>query len=327
MCRTARLAHPPASLTRPPSARPVRASARVCPCVRVRESRSAEILNGEEELLGQIRSVFDQLEAVPKILAPYVSLWTICQDFKKKSYAWLNGPMSALDPETVEGEANNLRRENMKNVKFFENDDSGTLRGPLKVAETLKAEIESFREKMPLIACICNRGMRERHWVNVSAIIGYPFQPQPTTTVTSMLGMGLEKSLERLEEIAGTASKEYSLEKALDKMHQDWLPLEFTLMEYRDTGTHIVGGVEEIQALLDDHIVKSQTMMGSPAIKPFEDRAKAWSGKLVLIQDLMDIWLKVQGVWQVRAAAAPQPAMLWSDTAVGGRGGSGWGEA
>ncbi len=32
--------------------------------------------------------------------------------------------------------------------------------------------------------------------------------------------------------------------------------------------------------------------------QPFEERAKAWSTKLVLIQDLIDIWLKVQGVWQ-----------------------------
>ena len=39
-------------------------------------------------------------------------------------------------------------------------------------------------------------------------------------------------------------------------------------------------------------------MQGSPSIKPFEERAKAWATKLVLIQDLIDIWLKVQGVWQ-----------------------------
>ena len=70
------------------------------------------------------------------------------------------------------------------------------------------------------------------------------------------------------------------------------------LKEYRDTGTCIMAGSEDVQALLDDHIVKSQTMQGSPAIKPFEERARKWANKLVLIQDLIDIWLKVQGVWQ-----------------------------
>eukprot|EP00966_Prymnesium_polylepis_P159327 3682303-Prymnesium_polylepis.1 len=76
-------------------------------------------------------------------------------------------------------------------------------------------------------------------------------------------------------------------------MYTEWQPVEFTLRDYRDTDTQIMGGLEEIQELLDDHIFKSQAMQGSPSIKPFEqERARAWATKLVLIQDLIDIWLK-----------------------------------
>eukprot|EP00959_Pyramimonas_sp_CCMP1952_P087364 1827723-Pyramimonas_sp.AAC.2 len=52
-----------------------------------------------------------------------------------------------------------------------------------------------------------------------------------------------------------------------------------------------------MDALLDDHIVKSQAMISSPFAKPFEDKLVPWGAKLVRFQDIIDQWLKCQGKW------------------------------
>eukprot|EP00955_Chlamydomonas_euryale_P081102 363522-Chlamydomonas_euryale.AAC.7 len=46
-------------------------------------------------------------------------------------------------------------------------------------------------------------------------------------------------------------------------------------MPYKDTGTYIVAGTDEVQTILDDQIVKIQAMNASPFIKPFKVGVKA----------------------------------------------------
>ena len=62
------------------------------------------------------------------------------------------------------------------------------------------------------------------------------------------------------------------------------VPSPRPLRHCRDTGVSILSAVDDIQALLDDHIVKAQTMRGSPYVKPFEAEMRAWEEKLVRMQ-------------------------------------------
>lgn len=58
-----------------------------------------------------------------------------------------------------------------------------------------------------------------------------------------------------------------------------------------------MAGLDDVQSLLDDHILKSQSMRGSPFIAALGKRATDWEEKLINMQDIMDIWMKVQSTW------------------------------
>ena len=80
-------------------------------------------------------------------------------------------------------------------------------------------------------------------------------------------------------------------------MHGEWEPAEFSCNEYK--GTHILSGeaVELLQGLLDDHVIKTQTMKGSPYAKEFLTTIMDWEIKLLRTQENLEKWLKVQSVW------------------------------
>ena len=53
-----------------------------------------------------------------------------------------------------------------------------------------------------------------------------------------------------------------------------------------------------LQAILDDQIVKTQSMRASPFIKPLEKEALEWDETLNRLQEVVDNWLACQATWQ-----------------------------
>ena len=100
-----------------------------------------------------------------------------------------------------------------------------------------------------------------------------------------------------MDDICVSASKEYNLQVAMDKMEYEWKDMIFETKEYRNSGTRALSSTDEIQQLLDDQIVKTQAMKGSRFIQPFIERITIWEETLVTLQDIVDNWMKVQSTW------------------------------
>ncbi|KAI9093996.1 dynein heavy chain, N-terminal region 2-domain-containing protein, partial [Phlyctochytrium arcticum] len=249
-------------------------------------------INVEEELLEWEKTPFSKLQQTNDLLTPYKQLWETTSTYQTEYAKWMNGSFRELHAETVEEQVQSMFRIMFKLTKTFSEQPV-----PRKVADSVKNRLDRFKAHLPLISVLRNPGLRDRHWEQMAEIVGQPIHPDESTSLSKILEMNLEQHLPEFEAISDAASKEFSLQKTLSKMRDEWEPLVFNCVDYKETGTKILSSLEEVQALLDDQIVKVQTMRGSPFVKPIEEDVKNWETTLVTIQEIIDAWLKVQATW------------------------------
>ena len=186
------------------------------------------------------------------------------------------------------------------------------------IALSIKGQIEDFKPSIPLIQALRAPGMRNRHWEEVgfpidilfsskiyfesfqlSELVKMAVRPKKELTFAKCLEMGLQKHIDLISKVAEKAGKEFSIEQQLDKMEQEWKPIRFEVLPYKQTGTYIIKASEEISQMLDDHIVATQSMSFSPFKKAFEERIAQWENKLKITQEVLDEWLACQRSWLV----------------------------
>ncbi|KAJ8245818.1 hypothetical protein GJAV_G00260630 [Gymnothorax javanicus] len=212
-----------------------------------------EDINKEEGLLEKGLSEYPMVQALMTSKQPYDQLWTTALNFQTNSEVWLHGPFKNLNAEQVSDELAAMWRTMYKLAKSFSD-----LAGPRRVADSFKIKIDKFKHHLPILTTICNPGIKERHWEEISNIVGFEVKPEADASLSMMVDLGLAKFSDKLEELGATASKEFSLEKSLDKMRTEWAELRFVFSPYRDS---------------------------------------EWEETLVLIQDILDAMLKCQVTW------------------------------
>ncbi|XP_037760095.1 dynein axonemal heavy chain 12 isoform X2 [Chelonia mydas] len=288
---------------------------------RIQEAEeTVAFINKEETLFKWELTEYPVLESLKVNIEPYQKLFVLILKWQRTEKRWMDGAFLDLNGESMETEVDEFFREIYKMLKLFQQkqkkaelEKKKTLHRRAIVEEKLEEEkkenrtiimcssimgqIKDFKENIPTVTILCNPGIRTRHWQQMSDIIGYDLTPDSGTTLRKVLKQNLAPYLEQFETISVGASKEFSLEKAMHAMMEIWESVSFHTSIYRETGVSILSAVDEIQTILDDQIVKTQTMRGSPFIKPFEKEIKEWEDHLIRIQETIDEWLKVQAQW------------------------------
>ncbi|XP_076039498.1 dynein axonemal heavy chain 7-like [Oratosquilla oratoria] len=249
-------------------------------------------INKEEEALAWNTTHYPVRKQVSDRLAPFLRLYETGVDWSDRLQEWLHSPVGTHDPDMIAQDVAATWRTVYKLEKTF-----ADVPAAKNVVIAVRQRIEQFREHLPLVQTLGNPGLKERHWEKISEVVGYPLRADATTTMQRLIDSNLEEYLSKFETISEAASKEHVFERNLEKMKGEWSDMELQLRPHRETDTWVLSAVEDIQFLLDDHIVKTQSMRSSPFIKPIEVEVVAWEAMLSQLQEVLDEWLRVQATW------------------------------
>ena len=254
----------------------------------------ARLFNSREALFETDVTEYEDLTRIAKTFSPYYDLWTTARDWIKISSEWKNGRFVDLDSELIEKNVDKYSLSVTKASKFFAKAD---MKEQSQIAQDILFRVNEFKPEVPLIVTLRNPGMRERHWASIAKEMGVEITPIEDFSTEQILALDLKRDIEKIQKIGESAAKEYQIEQALNKMEKEWEPMQLQIHPYRETGTGVLKGVDDINAILDEHITMTQTIMFSAFKGPFEDRIEEWNRKLCCVSDVLEAWIAVQRNW------------------------------
>jgi dynein heavy chain, axonemal len=261
--------------------------------MRLKEAEErALVINSRETLFELEVSDFTDIASVIKTFEPYSMLWTTTSQFHHQHPNWMHGSFDKLDANTMSENITAWLKYAVRASKVFDGKKE-----PLSVLSALREQLEETKEYLPVISALRIPGMKDRHWDKLGDLMMQSLS-SAQITLKQLLDMRVTDYLTDIQNISDVAEKEYKFEFALEKMRGEWRDLVFEVSPYKDTGTYVVKGVDEVVALLDDQIVKVQGMRGSPYAKgQLGTVVIDWNNKLIYMQDALDELLKVQKTW------------------------------
>jgi dynein heavy chain, axonemal len=249
--------------------------------------------NMREKVFGFVTTDYVILDQFTNELNPFFKLWNMIADYYNSCNDWLGSDVKLLDGKKIEDDISDWWKTSYKLAKSLEEEFPGAA----ACAMILREETTEFKKKLPVIQCLASKALKPRHWVGLSELLNTTFDVDEEVTLQQLFDLHASEHIEAIEEITMRAEKQYSLEKSLMSMKKEWETIDVEVKAYRESGTYVVGGIDEIITLLDDHIVKTQTMRGSPYIEPIEAECKHWEYKLKYGQSMLDALITCQRTW------------------------------
>lgn len=179
------------------------------------------------------------MQQLIKDFTPYSNLWLTTNRWIRNIEKWMHDDFSTVDADECERFVEEAVKNINMAIRYLKERDITPI---LKIAEAVKAQIEEFRPKVPLMVAMRKKGMTERHWGEISQKVGMRVEPTAGFTFNKALEMGLMKHLDVCIEVGEKASKEFVIETNLNAMMDRWDDISFSFAPFKTS--HIVKGFD-----------------------------------------------------------------------------------
>jgi dynein heavy chain len=249
--------------------------------------------NRREATFGMPVTQWSHLKEIKTNFEPYFTLWEVAAKFSIEHEKWQSRALDTLDPSNVEGCVNDWSRKLAQVGKRLKEE------APATVCGRIRDQLDAFKPHVPLIRAM-RSNLQPSDLKRIAKLVNAENVDWANANLTELIKMGLPSKLADIEEIADIAEKTYSLQKQLDTMEDMWRKMSLSFEPHKETESYKLKANEEIQQQLDDHIQKTQVILGSPYVKQapkLEDASKKWERELRNVQDVLDEWYKCQATW------------------------------
>ncbi|XP_029311197.1 LOW QUALITY PROTEIN: dynein heavy chain 2, axonemal [Cottoperca gobio] len=218
-------------------------------------------------------------------------VWEITQEWNANWNIWKVGQFATLRTESMESTAQGMFKKLHKLQRDLKDKE-------WDIVDFSKNKIDQFKKIIPLIADLRNPAMRDRHWKQIWDELQCSFdQTSAEFSLEKIISLGLDKYSEKICEISGAASKELSIEQALEDITKTWKDTLLDITPHKDGGHYRLRGTEEVFQVLDDNMVILSTMKASRFVKAFEGEVDSWERRLSQVLEVMEMILTVQRHW------------------------------
>ncbi|CAH2103550.1 unnamed protein product [Euphydryas editha] len=216
-------------------------------------------------------------------------LWKSAKEWNEAYRTWYEVPFNTLDMDEIQSTTINFG-------KVFNQLDKGL--PPNKIVPGCKETIDIIKEKLPVMSYLRNPALKPRHWVKIEEILHTRITPDMVVTLGMLEDLQAFQHAEELMEVAGQASSEAGLEALLKKVEEIWATLEFPVVLHKDArDVYVLGGLDEIQASVDESNIHVSTILSSRNCGPIRSRVEEWAKNLELFARTLEEWYICQQTW------------------------------